>query len=78
MWYLIVSIPDLCTLTYLENCKTIIIAVGGNDADNGVDLDDFLDNYIDLLDYLASDDRQLIVSGLHPRTLQQKTTSVMC
>ena len=51
----------------LDNCKTIILHVGGNDADNGVDLDDFQDNYIDLLDYLASDDRQLIVSGLLPR-----------
>ena len=51
----------------LDNCKTIILHVGGNDADNGVDLDDFQDNYIDLLDYLASGDRLLIVSGLLPR-----------
>ena len=51
----------------LDNCKTMILHVGGNDADNGVDLDDFQDNYIDLLDNLASDDRQLIVSGLLPR-----------
>ena len=51
----------------LDNCETIILHVGGNDADNGVDLDGFQDNYIDLLDYLASDDRQLIVSGLLPR-----------
>ena len=45
----------------------MLIHVGGNDADNGVDLDGFQDNYINLLDYLASNDCQLIVSGLLPR-----------
>ena len=48
----------------LNNCKTIILHVGRNDADNGVDLDDFQGNFIDLLDYLASDDRHFIVSDL--------------
>ena len=51
----------------LENCTTIILHVGGNDADNGIDLDSFQDDYIDLMDSLASDDRRLIVSGLLPR-----------
>ena len=32
-----------------------------------MDLESFQDNYIDLMDSLASDDRRLIVSGLLPR-----------
>ena len=51
----------------IENCKTVILHVGGNDADNGDSLDSFCDNYIDLLESLASNDRRLIVSGLLPR-----------
>ena len=51
----------------IDNCKTIILHVGGNDADNGDSLDSFCDNYIELLESLASDDRRLIVSGLLPR-----------
>ena len=51
----------------IENCKTIILHVGGNDADNGSDLDSFQDDYIELMDSLASDDRRLIVPGLLSR-----------
>ena len=51
----------------IENCTTIILHVGGNDADDSMDLESFQDNYIDLMDSLASDDRRLIVSGLLPR-----------
>ena len=51
----------------IDNCKTIILHVGGNDADNGVDLDTFVDNYTTLLSQLNSDDRTIIVSGLLPR-----------
>ena len=51
----------------LEKCETIIIHVGGNDAVQGIDLDDFSDNYSSLLNDLISDSRQIIVSGLLPR-----------
>ena len=51
----------------IENCTTIILHVGGNDADDSMDLESFQNNYIDLMDSLASDDRRLIVSGLLPR-----------
>ena len=50
-----------------ENCKTIILHVSGNGADNGDDFDSFCDKYIALLESLASEDRRLIVSGLLPR-----------
>lgn len=53
----------------LENCKTIILQVGGNDADNEDDLDTFHENYVSLLDSLVSDERRIIVSGLLPRKL---------
>ena len=51
----------------IDNCKTIILNVGGNDGDNGADMDSFQDEYISLLESLASDDCRLIVSGLLPR-----------
>ena len=51
----------------IERCKTIIIHVGGNDADQGVDLKTFTESYSSLLDNLASENRRLIVSGLLPR-----------
>ncbi|MEW8545694.1 MAG: SGNH/GDSL hydrolase family protein [Candidatus Thiodiazotropha sp.] len=50
----------------MQNCCSACL-VGGNDADNGDDLETFCDNYIALLESLASDDRRLIVSGLLPR-----------
>ena len=51
----------------LEKCETIIIHVGGNIADQGIDLDNFSDNYSSLLNDLISDSCQIIVSGLLPR-----------
>ena len=69
------SFPGATTVTLkeklraynLEQCKTIIVHVGGNDADDGKDLDTFCDDYISLLDSLSNDDRRIIVSGLLPR-----------
>ena len=51
----------------ISKCETVIIHVGGNDADEGVDLDNFRDQYSSLLDDVASDNRRIIVSGLLPR-----------
>ena len=51
----------------INNCKTIILHVGGNDADNGKDLDTFYKNYQNLLNELGSEERKIIVSGLFPR-----------
>lgn len=51
----------------IDKCKTIILHVGGNDADNGTDAESFCDSYVSLLDNLLADDRRLIVSGLLPR-----------
>ena len=51
----------------IEKCKTVILHVGGNDADDGDSLETFCDNNIELLESLACDDRRLIVSGLLPR-----------
>ena len=51
----------------LESCKTIILHVGGNDADDGKDLETFCDDYISLLETLVEKDRRIIVSGLLPR-----------
>ena len=51
----------------ISNCKTIILHVGGNDADNGMDLDSFSDSYVELLNSLEADNRRIIVSGLLPR-----------
>ena len=51
----------------IDNCKTIILHVGGNDTDNGTDPEEFCDSYISLLDSLVADDRRIVVSGLLPR-----------
>ena len=51
----------------LDKCETIIIHVGGNDADQGIDLDNFSDNYSSLLNDLSTENRQIIVSGLLPK-----------
>ena len=51
----------------ISNCKTTILHVGGNDADNGMDLDSFSDSYVELLHFLETDNRRIIVSGLLPR-----------
>ena len=41
--------------------------VGGNDADNGADLDTFSDNYVTLLNSLSDENRRIVVFGLLPR-----------
>ena len=51
----------------IDACKTIILQVGGNDADNCVDLDTFSGNFGTLLNSISEDNRRIIVSGLHPR-----------
>ena len=51
----------------IDDCKTIVLPVGGNDADNSADLDTFSDNYISLLNSLSADNRRIIASGLLPR-----------
>ena len=51
----------------LDNCKTIIVHVGGNDADDSKDLETFCDDFISLLESLTDKDRRIIVSGLLPR-----------
>ena len=51
----------------ITSCKTIILHVGGNDADKGVDLSTFSKNYVSLLTKLASENLRIIVSGLLPR-----------
>lgn len=51
----------------IDNCKTIILHVGGNDADSGADPEEFCDRYISLLNSLVTDDKRIIVSGLLPR-----------
>ena len=51
----------------IEKCKTIILHVGGNDADHGDDLETFRENYEELLDIVADGSRRVIVSELLPR-----------
>ena len=41
--------------------------IGGNNADNGADVDTFSENYISLLNTLSAKNRRIIVSGLLPR-----------
>lgn len=51
----------------IDDCKTIILHVGGNDADDGVDLDSFSKSYVSLLNSISAENRRIIVSGLLPR-----------
>lgn len=51
----------------IEQCKTIIVHVGGNDADNGVDLETFSEKYESLLNIVSDGTRRVIVSELLPR-----------
>ena len=62
-----VSLREKLKTYDIESCKTVILLVDGNDADDGDSLETFCDNYIELLESLASYDRRLIVSGLLPR-----------
>ena len=51
----------------LDECKTIILHIGTNDADNGSDIETFAENFETLITDLMKNDRQVIVSGLLPR-----------
>ena len=62
-----VTLKEKLRACNLDNCKTIIVHVGGNDADDGKDLETFCNYFISLLESLADKDRRIIVSGLLPR-----------
>ena len=51
----------------LDNCKTIILLVGGNDVENGTDLETFAAKYELLINSLLADDHRVVVAGLLPR-----------
>ena len=48
------TIGDSISKFDTTSCKTIILHVGGNDADSGVDITTFSDNYVSLLNSLES------------------------
>lgn len=50
-----------------EQCKTIILHVWGNDADQGEDIESFRENFEELIDTVADGIKRIIVSGLLPR-----------
>ena len=69
------SIKDKLDDYDLSKCKTIILHVGGNDADNSTDIETFCDNYVSLLESMQTDDRRLIVSAFcQERALTSKHT----
>ena len=51
----------------LDQCKTVLLLVGGNDADDGIDLETFAQKYEALLTDMMTHDRRVIVVGLLPR-----------
>ena len=51
----------------IDKCETVIIRVGGNDADQGMDLNNFTDSYTSFINDLTSENRHIIVSGLLSR-----------
>ena len=51
----------------IDNCKTLIVHVGGNDAGGGEELGDFRDNFDSLLGTVNDGNRRVIVSELTPR-----------
>lgn len=51
----------------IEKCETLIIHVGGNDADNGIELDSFCEEFDSLIDSVSDGTRRVIISGLLPR-----------
>ena len=61
------TICDSISKYDITSCKTIILHVGGNDADSGVDINTFSNNYVSLLNNLDAENRRIIVSGLLPR-----------
>ena len=48
----------------IDKCETVIFHVGGNDADQGMDLNNFTDSYTSFINDLTSENRHIIVSGL--------------
>ena len=58
----------LAFLFTLESCKTIILLVGGNDADSGTDLDTFTNKYEERLTSLLADSHRVIAAGLPRHT----------
>ena len=61
------TICDSISKYDITSCKTIVLHVGGNDADSGVDITTFSNNYVSLLNNLDAENRRIIVSGLLPR-----------
>ena len=51
----------------IENCETIILYDGGNDADNGEDIESFREHYESLIDTVKDGNRRIIVSELLSR-----------
>ena len=50
----------------LDQCKTVLLLVGGNDADNGMDLKIFAKKYKALITEMLKKDRRVIVIGFLP------------
>ena len=64
----ITTLKDKIIDLNIDKCETIILYVGGNDADHGDDLETFRENYEELIDMVAADgSRRVIVSELLPR-----------
>ena len=54
----------------LDQCKTVLRLVGGNDADNGIDLETFAKKYKALITEMLKYDRRVNVIGLlHRKTV---------
>ena len=51
----------------IEKCETLIIHVGGNDADNGIELNSSHEEFETLIDSVSDGTRRVIISGLLPR-----------
>ena len=51
----------------MDNCKTIILLLGGNNAEIVTDLETFAEKYELLLNSLLADEHRVIVAGLLPR-----------
>ncbi|MCG8077802.1 MAG: SGNH/GDSL hydrolase family protein, partial [Candidatus Thiodiazotropha taylori] len=61
------TVKDKLNNLNIEKCDTIILHVGGNDADRGEDLESFRENFDELIDTVADGTKRVIVSGLLPR-----------
>ena len=51
----------------LDQSKTVLLLVGGNEADNGMDLATFAKKYEALITEMLKNDQQVFVIGLLPR-----------